>query len=113
MATSDFFVYAVIYEEVTLVGVCAGEDTKPVYFSMIISGGEYGYNSSGGIPSIDIALEAVQRRQLLPGYKLTYDRIRNSKVARRNRTTMTIIQVIKKIFTKCVVTGLLFSSVFL
>ena len=85
MATSDCFVYAVII--VTLVGVCAGEDTKPVYFSMIISGGEYGYNSSGGIPSIDIALEAVQRRQLLPGYNLTYDRIRNSKVARRNRTT--------------------------
>ena len=78
MATSDSFVYAVIF--VTLVGVCAGEDTKPVYFSMIISGGEYGYNSSGGIPSIDIALEAVQRRQLLPGYNLTYDRIRNSKV---------------------------------
>ena len=53
---------------------------EPVYFSLIVSGGENGYRSTGGIPSVDLALEAVQKNQLLPGYNLTYDKIRNSKV---------------------------------
>ena len=54
---------------------------KPVYFSFIVSNGEYGYRSSGAVPSVDIALEAVQSQQLLPGYNLTYETVRNSKVA--------------------------------
>lgn len=62
-------------------GAGAANETRPVYFSLIISGGENGsYRSSGGIPSVDIALEAVQARQILPGYNLTYDSVRNSKV---------------------------------
>ena len=62
-------------------GSRAANETKPVYFSLIISGGENGsFRSSGGVPSIDIALEAVQSRELLPGYSLTYNRVRNSKV---------------------------------
>ena len=65
---------------IILLGFGVVDGTKPVYFSLIISGGENGYRSSGGIPSIDIALEAVQSRQILPGYNLTYDRTRNSKV---------------------------------
>ena len=71
-ATFSFFAVAVTYVLAT---------NKTVYFSLIISGGENGYNSSGGIPSIDIALEAVEREQLLPGYNLTYDTVRNSKVS--------------------------------
>ena len=63
-----------------IIGVSAGSDPKTVYFSLIFSGGEKGYNSSGAVPAIDLALEAVQRRQLLPGYNLTYDKIRNSQV---------------------------------
>ena len=60
--------------------VC-GQD-KRVYFSFIVSNGEYGYRSSGAVPSIDLALEAVQDLQILPGYNLTYETVRNSKVYR-------------------------------
>ena len=55
-------------------------ETQPVYFSLIISRGENGYNSSGAIPAIHIALEEIERHQLLPGYNLTYVTARNSKV---------------------------------
>ena len=54
---------------------------KPVYFSLIVSYGEYGYNSSGGIPAINIALEQIRAKKILPGYNLTYEVERNSKVA--------------------------------
>ena len=53
---------------------------KPVYFSLVVSYGEYGYNSSGGIPAINIALEQIRARNILPGYNLTYEEERNSKV---------------------------------
>ena len=53
---------------------------KPVYFSLVVSYGEYGYNSSGGIPAINIALEQIRVRNILPGYNLTYEVERNSKV---------------------------------
>ena len=53
---------------------------KPVYFSLIVSYGEYGYNSSGGIPAINVALEQIRARNILPGYNLTYELARNSKV---------------------------------
>ena len=53
---------------------------KPVYFSLVVSYGEYGYNSSGGIPAINIALEQIRARNILPGYNLTYEVARNSKV---------------------------------
>ena len=63
----------------TFYGVCGSK--KQVYFSLIISGGENGFSSSGGIPSIDMALEAVARMEILPGYNLTYNYIQNSKVS--------------------------------
>ena len=61
----------------------AKEDSssKPVYFSFIYSGGgPGGFNSSGVIPAVDIALEEIQRNNLLPGYNLTYDEPVDSKV---------------------------------
>ena len=60
--------------------VPAESEAKPVYFSLIYSGGENGFNSTGGIPALDIALEVVRNQQLLEGYDLTYDTPRNSKV---------------------------------
>ena len=53
---------------------------KPVYFSLIVSYGEYGFNSSGAIPAINIALEQMRKSNILPGYNLTYEVARNSKV---------------------------------
>ena len=56
------------------------EPRKPVYFSFIVSNGENGYRSSGAVPAIDIALEAVDKLQLLREYNLTYETVKNSKV---------------------------------
>lgn len=53
---------------------------SPVYFSLFASGGENGFRSSGAIPAVDIALEEIERNQLLPGYNLTYENWRDSKV---------------------------------
>ena len=62
--------------------VRADNDTiKSVYFSLILSQGEYGYRSWDAIPAIDIALETIKNQQLLPGYNLTYEVPRNSKVS--------------------------------
>ena len=55
--------------------------TQPVYFSLIISRGENGYNSSGVVPAIHIALEEIERHELLHDYNLTYVTARNSKVS--------------------------------
>jgi hypothetical protein len=62
--------------------VSAENAAVPVYFSLIVSGGENGYRSTGGIPSIHLALEEVERKELLSGYNLTYEAIRNSKCTR-------------------------------
>ena len=58
----------------------AEDETQSVYFSLIVSGGENGYRSSGVIPAINIALEEIGHHQLLPGYNLTYVKAQNSKV---------------------------------
>lgn len=44
--------------------------------------GRFGLNSSGVIPAADIALEAINADpNILPGYDLVYDRIRDSEVS--------------------------------
>ena len=47
------FIFFVAFTHVLAV---ENDTVKPVYFSLIISGGENGFRSSGGVPSIDIAL---------------------------------------------------------
>lgn len=63
-------------------GVAQPSAPKPVYFSLIVSYGEFGFDSSGGIPSVDIALNYINRSQILPGYQLMYEKPRNSKVGK-------------------------------
>ena len=71
----------------TVMSLVSGQGApKPVYFSFIVSNGEYGYRSSGVVPSVDIALEAIENQQLLPGYNLTFETVRNSKVCLCNYT---------------------------
>ena len=79
MAISQFTVFVASY---LICGPYCGVSgtNKKVYFSLIISGGENGYRSSGGIPSIDMALKAVAKMEILPGYNLTYKDIQNSNV---------------------------------
>ena len=60
----------------------AENETKPVYFSLIVSRGEHGLNSSGVIPAVNISLEMIEQRQLLRNYNLTYVTAQNSKVGR-------------------------------
>ena len=62
--------------------VQAENETKPVYFSLIVSRGERVHNSSGVIPAIDIALEEIGEQQTLPNYNLTYVTAQNSKAGR-------------------------------
>ena len=51
-------------------------------FILITSNGRYGFNSSGTLPAADIALERINSRpDLLPGYHLMYDTVRNSEVS--------------------------------
>ena len=80
MASSPVVVVVIVFTALLLRAVSADDGIKQVYLSLIYSGGEYGYRSEGGIPAIDIALEAIEDQQLLPGYNLTYDTPRNSKV---------------------------------
>ena len=63
----------------TLAFISAAENSV-IFFSLIVSWGENGYNSSGVVPAIDMALEAIESRQILPEYNLTYAIVQNSKV---------------------------------
>ena len=59
-----------------------GGDTKDLTFMFITSFGRYGYNSSGARPAADIALEIINSRpDLLDGYRLVYDTVRDSEVS--------------------------------
>ena len=71
-----------LYQVLLVIYICAavGQSATPVYFSLIVSYGEFGFNSSGGIPAVDIALDYINRSQLLPEYELQYKTVRNSKV---------------------------------
>ena len=56
-------------------------DTVNLTFMLITSNGRYGFNSSGTLPAADIALERINNRSdVLPGYNLVYDSVRNSEV---------------------------------
>ena len=48
---------------------------------LITSFGQFGFNSSGGIPAAEMALEDINNNpDVLPGYNLVYDSIRDSQV---------------------------------
>ena len=48
---------------------------------LITSFGEFGFNSSDAIPAADVALDDINRNSsMLPGYRLIYNKPRNSQV---------------------------------
>lgn len=50
-------------------------------FMMMTSFGQYGFDSSGLIPAADMALEDINSNSdVLPGYNLGYDVLRDSQV---------------------------------
>ena len=57
-------------------------DNKNLTFMLVTSWSGFGYNSSGTLPAAEIALRNINNRpDLLPGYNLVYDRVRDSKVS--------------------------------
>ena len=65
---------------------------NPLYVSMITSFGEFGFNASGVIPAIDLALEHINARpDLLPGYELGYLTLQDSGVRYVNMQTLIFI----------------------
>ena len=48
---------------------------------LITSFGEFGFDSSGAIPAADVALDDIN--SMLPGYRLVYDKPRNSQVSKK------------------------------
>lgn len=62
-------------------GVRGQSENTNLTFMLVISYGEFGFNSSGGLPAAEMALEDINSDpDMLPGYNLVYDRIRNSQV---------------------------------
>ena len=56
-------------------------DQREITFMLITSFGRFGYNSSGTLPAADLALEMINNdTNLLPGYRLVYDTVRDSEV---------------------------------
>ena len=50
---------------------------------MIASFGQHGFNSSGALPAVDMALEDINRNpNILSGYNLMYDKVRDSMVSK-------------------------------
>lgn len=52
----------------------------PITFSLIVSYGGFGYNSSPSIPAIDLALEHINSSGVLGEYKLQYSPVKDSEV---------------------------------
>ena len=73
-----------MFLSVVLLMVTAGETVHNLTFMLITSFGEFGasVNSSGAIPGVDTALNGIRERQdMIPGYNLVYDEVRDSKVS--------------------------------
>ena len=62
-------------------GKCSESTPHNLTFMFITSFGQFGFNSSGALPAADIALEDINSDQnILPGYNLHYDEVRDSQV---------------------------------
>ena len=67
---------------VSLSLLVSADDNKNLTFMLVTSWGGFGYNSSGTLPAAEIALRNINNRpDLLPGYNLVYDQVRDSKVS--------------------------------
>ena len=59
------------------------DTNKNLTIMLVTSFGAYGFNSSGTLPAAEIALRTINSREdILPGYNLVYDTIRDSKVCK-------------------------------
>ena len=59
----------------------ATDNRTNLTFMLIISGGQFGFNSSGSVPAAEMALEDINENpDVLSGYNLVYDSVRDSQV---------------------------------
>ena len=63
-------------------GKCSDSTRHNLTFMFITSFGQFGFNSSGALPAADIALEDINsdHNNILQGYNLLYDEVRDSQV---------------------------------
>ena len=61
------------------------DSEKNLTFMLIASFGQFGFDSSGAIPAADVALDDINEdNSMLPGYRLVYDKARDSQVTINN-----------------------------
>ena len=66
----------------SLLTAVGGKAEQNLTFMLITSFGQFGFNSSGLMPAVDMALEDINSNlQVLPGYSLMYDTLRDSQVS--------------------------------
>eukprot|EP00731_Ephydatia_muelleri_P036321 Em0235g2a len=74
-------------------------------FALITSFGQFGMNSSGVVPAIDMALRDINNSSgLLPGYTLAYDRVRDSQ-CHSDRSLDVLFQAIQSAPVKLAIIG--------
>ena len=65
----------------SLLQTSEGQSNRNVTFMFVTSFGQFGPNTSGVVPAADIALEDINANpDILPGYNLVYDVVRDSQV---------------------------------
>ena len=74
-----------IFRLTVVLFACAGVEISSAEHNLTImlitSFGEFGFDSSGAIPAADVALDGINgNNSMLPGYRLVYDKPRNSQV---------------------------------
>ena len=81
-ATSAVIMVSIL---VLLIPEVVPQTNENLTFMFITSSGRFGLNSYGAIPAAEIALDAINAApNLLPGYDLVYDRVRDSEVSITN-----------------------------
>jgi hypothetical protein len=62
--------------------VAVASQAHNLTFMMIVSYGQHGFNSSGALPAVDMALEDINSDpDVLSGHNLMYDKVRDSMVS--------------------------------
>ena len=66
---------------VLLLELLTGVHSTNLSFIFITSFGPNGINSSGVVPGVDMALADINRLDILKGYNLMYDQVKDSQVS--------------------------------
>ena len=81
LSLSECLVLCTFLLSIQLSTMTVSAQKQDLNIMLIVSFGQSGFNSSGVVPAADIALEDINRTpDLLPGYTLKYDRVRDSQV---------------------------------